>query len=81
MSTSELSYFHDYNFKGPAVDKCIRYSYYFAIATPVTVANAKRGLDTADFTWSCEACQAGYWLVEDTSSTTETTTPARRKCV
>lgn len=63
--------------KGPSIDSCIRYSYYNANAT---VANLKRGLNNADFTWSCEACAPGYWLVEDDTSTTETDTPKRRTC-
>ncbi len=78
LSTSELGYMYDYNMKSPNVDKCVRYSYY--ISTTVTPTTIVRGQQNADYTWSCEACQAGYWLIDDIATTTATLTPQRRIC-
>lgn len=72
-----MGYLYDYNLKAPATDKCVRYTYYIPAANTATIA---RGTNNADFVWNCEACQSGYWLVEDTSSATETNTPLRRYC-
>lgn len=65
---------YDYNMKSPLVDKCLRYSYYYTAG--MTATNIKRGLNLSDYTWNCEACSTGYWLLEDTTSTSETNTPA-----